>query len=78
MKYLPTLLPRQFLNLLNKGKEEEEEKKKQQSQSDDENMEASPEKYDTSPLLDRLEELIKTEVWKFGFCDVSNTGYWEN
>lgn len=76
MKYLPTLLPGQFLNLLNKGKEEEE---KQQSKSDKETMEASPEKYDKIPLLARLEELIKSdEVWKFGFGNVSKTGYWEN
>uniref|UniRef100_A0AAY5EJR2 DNA helicase B winged helix domain-containing protein n=1 Tax=Electrophorus electricus TaxID=8005 RepID=A0AAY5EJR2_ELEEL len=41
MKYLPTLLPGQFLDLLNKGKEEDEQKK--------------------------LEELLKTDVWKLGF-----------
>lgn len=74
MKYLPTLLPGQFLNLLKKGKEEEE---KQQSKIDEGNREGSPQKNNTSPLLARLEELIKTDVWKFGFGYVSKTGYWE-
>ncbi|XP_027007574.1 DNA helicase B [Tachysurus fulvidraco] len=65
MKYLPTLLPGQFLNLLQKGREEEE---KQQAENDKENnMDASPHKHNKVPLLARLEELIKTEVWKFGF-----------
>ncbi|KAF4079735.1 hypothetical protein AMELA_G00181670 [Ameiurus melas] len=65
MKYLPTLLPGQFLNLLKKGKEEEEN---QQSKNDEGTREGSPQKNDTSPLLARLEELIKTDnVWKFGF-----------
>lgn len=75
MKYLPTLLPGQFLNLLKKGNEDEE--KEQQSKNPDENMEAPPQKYDNIPLLARLEELIKSDkVWKFGFGYVSKTVYW--
>lgn len=72
MKHLPTLLPGQFLNLLKKGKEEEN---KQQAKKDEENIEASPEKSTKVSLLAQLEELIKTEVWKFGFSYVSKTGH---
>ncbi|XP_026779472.3 DNA helicase B isoform X1 [Pangasianodon hypophthalmus] len=68
MKHLPMLLPGQFLNLLEKGKEEEEAKEKQQTKYDEENMEASPQKSDKIPLLARLEELIRADnMWKFGF-----------
>lgn len=73
MKYLPTLLPGQFLNLLQKGREEEEEK--QQAKNEEENMDASLHKHNKVPLLARLEELIKTDVWKFGFGYVSKTGH---
>lgn len=77
MKYLPSLLPRQFLNLLQKGKVEEE--KEQQCKNVEENMETSTQKYEKIPLLARLEELIKTDhIWKFGFGYVSKNGYWEN
>lgn len=74
MKHLPTLLPGQFLNLLNKGKDEQNDEK-QQAKTDEENMEASSHKYNKVSLLARLEELIKTEVWKFGFGCVSKTGH---
>lgn len=79
MKYLPTLLPGKFLNLLLKEGKEEEEMKEQQHKNEEENMEASPDKCDKIPLLARLEECLKSEaVWKFGFSHVSKTGYWEN
>ncbi|KAG7320399.1 hypothetical protein KOW79_016252 [Hemibagrus wyckioides] len=82
MKHLPTLLPGQFLNLLKKGKEEEvdeevdEEEEKQQAKTDEENMEASSHKYNKVSLLARLEELIKTEVWKFGFGCIMHKEFW--
>ncbi|KAK3518038.1 hypothetical protein QTP70_033199 [Hemibagrus guttatus] len=76
MKHLPTLLPGQFINLLRKGKEEKEEKEKQQDKTDEENMEASSHKHNKVPLLVRLEELIKTEVWKFGFGCIMYKEFW--
>ncbi|XP_067283601.1 DNA helicase B-like [Pseudorasbora parva] len=51
MKYLPTLLPDQFMRII----------------SNRENGEETPWWQINSSLLDNLEELIKTDVWKFGF-----------
>ncbi|KAF5908362.1 DNA helicase B [Clarias magur] len=64
MKYLTTLLPGQFISVLKKGKEEDEQL---HSENNEENMEASPQKCKKISLLARLEELIKNDVWKFGF-----------
>lgn len=60
MKYVPTLLPGKFLNLLKRGKEEETEGTK-----------VHTENQKNISILAKLEELIKTEVWKFGFGYVS-------
>lgn len=77
MKYMPTLLPGHFLNMLKKGKEEE--LKDLQTKNDEGDMEDSAYKPGRISLLSRLEELIKSaEVWKFGFGNVSKTGYWKN
>lgn len=61
MKYLPTLLPGQFMDIISDGKmknsqDTTEETSQQQSNSD---------------VLENLEELIKTDVWKLGFNNVS-------
>ncbi|XP_046729054.1 DNA helicase B [Silurus meridionalis] len=67
MKYLPQLLPGQFLNLLKKGKEEEKEEKQHTKENED-NLEALPQNHFKVPLLARLEDLIKSDnMWKFGF-----------
>ncbi|KAL1275699.1 hypothetical protein QQF64_035322 [Cirrhinus molitorella] len=57
MKYLPTLLPGQFMDIISDGKMNNtkditEETTQQQSNTD---------------ILKNLEELIKTDVWKLGF-----------
>ncbi|KAL7828040.1 hypothetical protein AOLI_G00311920 [Acnodon oligacanthus] len=64
MKYMPTLLPGKFLNLLNEGKEEE----KRETPEITENAEAPPEQQQNTSILAKLEELIKMDVWKLGFC----------
>ncbi|XP_062383939.1 DNA helicase B [Sardina pilchardus] len=56
MKHLPTLLPRQFKELLGMGK-----KKDQDTRQD------SAEVGLAEGLLDHLEEIIQTQVWKLGF-----------
>uniref|UniRef100_A0A4W4GIR8 UvrD-like helicase C-terminal domain-containing protein n=1 Tax=Electrophorus electricus TaxID=8005 RepID=A0A4W4GIR8_ELEEL len=63
MKYLPTLLPGQFLDLLNKGKEEDEQKKQQDTAISDTAVQDKRK----MAILARLEELLKTDVWKLGF-----------
>ncbi|XP_036433461.1 DNA helicase B [Colossoma macropomum] len=63
MKYMPTLLPGKFLNLLN----EDKEKEKQETPEVTENAEAPPEQQQNTSILAKLEELIKTDVWKLGF-----------
>ncbi|XP_050964172.1 DNA helicase B isoform X3 [Labeo rohita] len=60
MKYLPTLLPGQFMDIISDGKmknsqDTTEETSQQQSNSD---------------VLENLEELIKTDVWKLGFNNI--------
>ncbi|KAL6460068.1 hypothetical protein MHYP_G00318270 [Metynnis hypsauchen] len=63
MKYMPTLLPGKFLNLLNEAKEEE----KRATPEVTENAETPPEQQQKTSLLAKLEELIKMDVWKLGF-----------
>ncbi|XP_062865094.1 DNA helicase B [Trichomycterus rosablanca] len=71
MKYLPVLLPELFLNLLQRGKEEEEKEEQQKPAVAEESTEApSPQKRGKRLLLAKLEELIKTDVWKLGFSHI--------
>ncbi|TRY57519.1 hypothetical protein DNTS_023474 [Danionella cerebrum] len=59
MQYLPTLLPQKFLEIIKKTELKEPS---EPSQSDH-----TPPEEQSASLLDRLEELIKTDVWKLGF-----------
>uniref|UniRef100_A0A8B9GWC2 Helicase (DNA) B n=1 Tax=Astyanax mexicanus TaxID=7994 RepID=A0A8B9GWC2_ASTMX len=54
MRYMPTLLPGKFLKLLNKEKETAD-------------VQGLPEKQKDESILAKLENLIKTTVWKLGF-----------
>ena len=62
MKHLPTLLPRQFKELLGMGKKKDKD---------------APEKHAevglAEDLLAGLEEIIETDVWKLGFNSVSTS-----
>ncbi|XP_067283463.1 DNA helicase B-like [Pseudorasbora parva] len=60
MKYLPTLLPGQFMEIITKGKKEH---LPETSEKDD----PSAQEQNNTNVLSRLEELIKTDVWKLGF-----------
>ncbi|XP_076861161.1 DNA helicase B isoform X2 [Brachyhypopomus gauderio] len=62
MKYLPTLLPGQFLDLLNKGKDEELEKKR----DTDISVSAVQDERNTT-MLAKLEDVLKMDAWKLGF-----------
>ena len=75
MQYLPSLLPRHFTDLLGKGKGNERQPTTQMTQApqvaeeeevEDEEEEEGDEEVDLS-LLAKLEEMIKTDVWKLGF-----------
>ncbi|XP_006633635.2 DNA helicase B [Lepisosteus oculatus] len=61
MKYLPVLLPRQFENLV-----AADEKPQKHAGTEDKN-----EAPDYRSLLGKLEEVIKTDVWKLGFSSVT-------
>lgn len=61
MKYLPTLLPGQFMDIISSGK----------MKNTEENTEETPQQQINTRLLANLEELIKTDVWKLGFNYVS-------
>ncbi|KAI4897650.1 hypothetical protein NFI96_025736 [Prochilodus magdalenae] len=61
MKYMPTLLPGHFLNLLNRDKENQE------TTENMDNVEAPLQQQENTSILAELEELIKTDVWKLGF-----------
>uniref|UniRef100_A0A8C1ZK20 Helicase (DNA) B n=1 Tax=Cyprinus carpio TaxID=7962 RepID=A0A8C1ZK20_CYPCA len=63
MKYLPTLLPGQFMDIINKGRIEQ---MPETSEKDD----PSTQEQNNTNILARLEELIKTDVWKLGFSYV--------
>ncbi|XP_064796995.1 DNA helicase B-like [Oncorhynchus masou masou] len=56
MRYLPTLLPGRFTELLSRGKKSQ---KQGATQLEEEGEDLS--------LLARIEEIIKTDVWKLGF-----------
>ncbi|XP_073694269.1 DNA helicase B [Garra rufa] len=60
MKYLPTLLPGQFMDIINKGRMEP---MPETSEQDD----PTTQKQNNANVLAKLEELIKTEPWKLGF-----------
>ncbi|XP_026090199.1 DNA helicase B-like [Carassius auratus] len=60
MKYLPTLLPGQFMDIINKGRMDHVPKTSKRDDS------TTTEGSDTN-VLAKLEELIKTDVWKLGF-----------
>ncbi|XP_058629436.1 DNA helicase B-like isoform X2 [Onychostoma macrolepis] len=57
MKYLPTLLPGQFMEIISNGKM----KNKQDS------TEETPQQHINTDLLEDLEMLIENDVWKLGF-----------
>ncbi|XP_036375605.1 DNA helicase B [Megalops cyprinoides] len=59
MRYLPTLLPRQFASLLEMGVEKKSGASPQKPQK-----EAQGQRLD---VLGKLEEIIRTAVWKLGF-----------
>ncbi|MBN3307996.1 HELB helicase, partial [Amia calva] len=64
MKYLPVLLPRKFRNLLMKWDAVQEKGMEAQ-------MVAHPEdEVPPDTLLNRLEKLIRTDVWKLGFTKI--------
>lgn len=82
MKYLPRLLPELFLDLLERCKNRRKAKKEKskdlqmQTKVDEDVPEAlSPQKCKVH-LLAKLEELIKTDVWKLGFNHVSFPQLW--
>lgn len=60
MKYLPTLLPGQFMEIINKGRMEHIP---ETSERDD----PTAQEQNNTNVLAKLEELIKTDVWKLGF-----------
>ncbi|XP_067247886.1 DNA helicase B isoform X1 [Chanodichthys erythropterus] len=60
MKYLPTLLPGQFMDIINKGRMEHIP---ETSERDD----PTAQEQNNTNVLAKLEELIKTNVWKLGF-----------
>ena len=73
MQYLPSLLPGHFTDLLGKGKGNEKQPTTQMTQApqvaeeeEEEEEEEGEEEVDLS-LLAKLEEMIKTDVWKLGF-----------
>ncbi|KAK7149777.1 hypothetical protein R3I94_009172 [Phoxinus phoxinus] len=65
MKYLPTLLPGQFMEIISKGR------MKRLPETSEEDDPTAPEQNNTD-VLDKLEELIKTDVWKLGFNHIMN------
>ncbi|XP_062338717.1 DNA helicase B [Osmerus eperlanus] len=76
MQYLPSLLPGHFTDLLGKGKGNERQPTTQMTQApqvaeeeEDEEEDEGEEEVDLS-LLAKLEEMIKTDVWKLGFSYV--------
>lgn len=60
MKYLPTLLPGQFMDIINKGRMAP---MPETSERDD----STTQERNNTNVLAKLEELIKTDVWKLGF-----------
>ncbi|XP_022526943.2 DNA helicase B [Astyanax mexicanus] len=72
MRYMPTLLPGKFLKLLNKEKEVEIQKRSENTEDTLDTQETAdvqglPEKQKDESILAKLENLIKTTVWKLGF-----------
>ncbi|XP_073694797.1 DNA helicase B-like [Garra rufa] len=57
MKYLPTLLPGQFMDIISDGKMKNSKDTIEETQNQQSNID----------VLENLEELIKTNVWKLGF-----------
>ncbi|XP_036801316.1 DNA helicase B isoform X1 [Oncorhynchus mykiss] len=62
MRYLPTLLPGRFTELLSRGKKSQKHPAAQGATQ----IEEEEEEEDLS-LLAKIEEMIKTDVWKLGF-----------
>lgn len=60
MKYLPTLLPGQFMEIISKGRMKH---LPETSEKDD----PTAQEENNTNVLAKLEELIKTDVWKLGF-----------
>lgn len=63
MKYLPTLLPGQFMEIISKGRMKN---LPGTSEKDD----PTAQEQNNTNVLAKLEELIKTDVWKLGFNHV--------
>lgn len=63
MKYLPTLLPGQFMSIINKEIMESPPETEESSNS----TEPAQQQQNNTGVLAKLEELIKTDVWKLGF-----------
>ncbi|XP_055793255.1 DNA helicase B isoform X2 [Salvelinus fontinalis] len=73
MRYLPTLLPGRFTELLGRGKKSQKRPAAQGAThvTQIEEEEEEEEEEDLS-LLAKIEEIIKTDVWKLGFNYVMN------
>ncbi|XP_051976730.1 DNA helicase B-like isoform X2 [Xyrauchen texanus] len=77
MKYVPTLLPGQFMEIISKGKMEHKpepaekddsiQSSPQQQQQQQQQQQHQQQQQDNTDFLAKLEELIKTDVWKLGF-----------
>ncbi|XP_056113465.1 DNA helicase B [Rhinichthys klamathensis goyatoka] len=63
MKYLPTLLPGQFMEIISKGRMKD---LPETSEKDD----PTAQEQNNTNVLAKLEELIKTDVWKLGFSHI--------
>ncbi|XP_073725117.1 DNA helicase B [Misgurnus anguillicaudatus] len=63
MKYLPTLLPAQFMAIINK----EIMKRPPETQENSNSTQPAQQQQNNTDVLAKLEELIKTDVWKLGF-----------
>lgn len=70
MRYLPTLLPGRFTELLGQGKKSQKHPAAQGATHVTQIDEEEEEEEDLS-LLAKIEEIIKTDVWKLGFNYVS-------
>lgn len=71
MKYLPTLLPSQFMAIINKGIME----RPPETQESRNSTQPAQQQQNNTDVLAKLEELIKTDVWKLGFNYVSKLSY---
>lgn len=71
MKYLPMLLPGQFMAIINKGVM----KRPPETPEGEDSTQPPQRQPDNTDVLAKLEELIKTDVWKLGFNYVSKNSF---